>query len=186
MSIETKDVVNLLKRRPLISACVGVSLGLLALLYLRMDLIPSTTVTLEDRNRALAKLKTNIKNSVQLAEQTEALAAVNKVILDNAFREGELALNQQLFLRLETELGVRLIDLRALPVPAPAKGAAAKGYVPMGFSLSVGGDYQQLITYLKRLESAPTLARLVSASITGPNPNSQTINMNIEMLGLRR
>jgi len=186
MSLKSQNIVNACKRRPLLCVCIVAGLGLLLGWYLRLGLIGETEAALAERSAYLKKLKTNAIYATQIDQQIKALKDVNQTLSDAALREGELAKNQQRFLRLEAETGVKLVDLRAQPIlPAP-KGAAANSYVPIGFSLTISGDYKQLITFMKRLDQGPTLGRIVSASISGAGSGPQTMNLGVELLGLRR
>ncbi len=185
MSIEIKGVVNACKRRPVLCVCVFLALVLVAVAYFRKEAMADRQATLEERTKLLRKLSTNIKYADKLAQHTESLRQVNKVIADNSLKVGELALNQQIFLLLESETGVKLIDLRPLPVLPPAKGEAPDAYVPMGFALTISGQYRQLITFVKRLEQGPTLARIVSASIGESGDAVQNLSLNVELLARR-
>ncbi len=186
MSLKGKNIINACKRRPLLCICIGAGLGLLLCFFLRMDLVGETKTALEERSKYLKKLKTNALYANQLEQQIKTLKEVNQTLADAALREGELAKNQQLFLRLEAETGVKLVDMRALPVPPPPKGAGSNSYVPISFSLTVSGEYKQLITFLKRLDQGPTLSRVVNAAISGTNTGPQTMSLGVELLGLRR
>lgn len=186
MSLQTKDILNACKRRPLLCVCIALGLALLLVFYFRKDALGANQTALEERSKLLRKLKANATYAAHLDQHIKSLREINQAIGAQAMREGELAINQQLFLRLESETGVKLIDLRPQGTPAPAKGAKAGGYVPMAFSLTIEGEYRQLIVFLKRLEQGPTLGRIVSAS-TGSSENAVlSISLNVELLGIRR
>jgi Tfp pilus assembly protein PilO len=194
MNIKGVDVANVCKRRPLLMVCVVVCVILGAALYLRSGRVTEIEATLEDRSKLLRKLEANVKNAAQLEEQTEALREVNKRIREAALQEGELALNQQLFLRLEAETGVKLVDLRPQPVPPPAKNAknakspSSGEFMPMRFSLSVTGTYQNLIAFMKRLESGESLAKIANASMAfSVDPKAeQIVSMSVVVIGIRK
>jgi hypothetical protein len=133
------------------------------------------------------KLTTNVKYATGLAEQTERLRVVNSALAGSALKSGELALNQQFFLRLEAETGVKIIDLRPLAVPPPPKNAAPSVYLALGFSLSVSGDYPQLLRFITRIEKGQTLGRIRTASIAEPDAEGgeQIITLTADLLGLR-
>jgi hypothetical protein len=186
MSLKSKNFVNACKRRPLLCICIGSGLILLLVFYFRMNLVVETETTLAERSQHLKKLKTNAIYATQLEQQIKTLKDVNQALADGALREGELAKNQQLFLRLEAETGVKLLDMKAQPVPPAPKVAGGSSYVPISFSLTISGDYKQLITFLKRLDQGPTLCRVVNAAISGTNTGPQTMSLSVELLGLRR
>ena len=188
MSIEGKDIVKACKRQPLLAVCIALCLALGGSLYLRSGLLDETQALLDEQSKLQRKLAANVKNGTKLDEQTASLKKVNELIRSNALKEGDLAANQQLFLRLETETNVKLVDLRPLPIPPPAKGAPAKGYVPMAFSLSVSGPYRNIMEFLKRLESGLTLAKVTQASAAfSSSPDAeQTLALTVEVLGVRQ
>ena len=186
MSPKSQNIVNALKRRPLLGVCIAFGLFLLLFFYLRKDLIGTTQTALAERSTQLKRLKTNATYAAQIDQQIKILKDVNKAFEDAALREGELAKNQQFFLRLEAETGIKLVDMRAQPVPPAPKGAGTNSYVPINFSLTVSGEYKQLITFLKRVEQGPTLSRVVNAALGGTNAGPQTMTLGVELLGLRR
>ena len=185
MSLDTKEINDLFKRHPVPVGCAGLTFILLLALYFRFGTLAEVQVKLEEREKALSKLVDNVKFSAQLDTQLAALEQANAVILAGALREGELARNQQLFYRLEADSGVKLLDIRQQPVPKPAKGAAPTVYVPITFSLSILGEYPQIMKFLKNLEKGDTVSRLVAATIGQPVEGGQTVSLTVELLGIR-
>lgn len=184
MSLETKDVVAAFKRRPLLVACGAVSLALALGVYFRMDVRDAAQARFDEREKELLRLIANTKNSAQLDAQLEALRRANAVVEAGALRANELARNQQIFYQLEAESGVKLLDLRQLNPAAPVKGGPVT-YLSIPFSLTVKGDYSQILDFLQRLDHGPTLCRVSSASIGRPVEGSYTLNLGVELLGFR-
>ena len=185
MSIETKDVIAAFKRRPLLFVCGGLVFVLGVTAYFRQGVTDELHGSLVEREKELLRLTNNTKNSAQLDAQLGALRGANAKLAAGALRAGELARNQQLFYRLEAETGVKLLDLRQIPLPPPAKGAAPTTYSAIPFSLTIKGDYSQLIDFLRRLDSGETLARVTTGSIARPAEGAQTLSLGVEMLGFR-
>lgn len=185
MSLDNKAVADLLKRHPVPMACAGLTLLLLVVLYFRFGSLAEVQAKLEEREKSLSKLVDNVKFSAQLDAQVAALVEANGVIQGGALRAGELARNQQLFYRLEADSGVKLLDIRQQPLPTPAKGTAPTIFVPITFSLSILGDYAQIMKFLKNLERGATVSRLVAATIGQPMEGGQTVSITVELLGLR-
>ena len=186
MSLETKDVVNGIKRRPVLSTCVVLSVVLGALLYFRMGVPAEIQAKLEEREKELVRVSNNVKFSAQLEAQLQALKTVNTAIEGGALRPAELARNQQLFFQLEAESGVKLLDLRQQTSASAAKAAnPAAIYSTIVFSLSIQGEYAQLLDFLKRLERSATLSRVRSASMGQAVEGIQSISLTVELLGLR-
>lgn len=184
MSLTGQDLIALFKKHP-----VGIGCGLAAFLlagvsYYRMDLVPAAEALLEQRTNEGEKLKNNLKNSVLLKEQHDALVAANREISSRAIRLGALTTNLQYFYRIEAETETKLIDVRQL-APAPVKGPQPK-YLRIPYSLSVQGAYPKVIDFLRKLETGSQFCRVTSASLnpvpTG-EPGTVTLLLSLEMLG---
>lgn len=185
MSLDNKAVADLVKRHPVPVGCAGLTLLLLVALYFRFGNLSEVQIRLEEREKTLSKLVENVKFSAQLDTQLASLEAANGTLQAGALRSGELARNQQLFYRLEVDSGVKILDIRQQPLPLPAKGAAPTVYVPITFSLSIVGEYAQIMKFLKNLERGATVSRLVAATIGQPMEGGQTVSLTVELLGLR-
>jgi hypothetical protein len=185
MSTDTKVVVDYLKRNVLISVCGGLVLIMLVVLYPRLDEPSRLEAALAERTAVLKKLKVNIANSAQLEEHVRELAAVNQGIASNALRVGDLAQNLKLFYELEAKTGVKLIDVRPIGVPPAPKGSVAGSYVPIPFAVTIEGDYQQLLNFVKNLEGGRELCRLNLANISAGEDDLQRLSISIEVLGVR-
>lgn len=185
MSLDNKAVGELFKRHPVPLGCACLTFLLLVVLYFRFGGLAEVQAKLDEREKTLSKLVGNVKFSAQLDTQLAALQEANQVIQAGALRAGELARNQQLFYRLEADSGVKLLDIRQQPLPLPAKGAPATVYVPITFSLSILGDYGQIMKFLKNLEKGATVSRLVAATIGPPVEGGQTVSITVELLGIR-
>lgn len=181
MSLQTQDILNALKRRPLLCVCGALALGLGLTLYFRLGVGDEVQARLAEREKELQRVTSNTKFSAQLDTQLQALRKANATIEAGALRAGELARNQQLFYRLEADTGVKLLDLRQLNVSTAGKGT----YVAIPFSLTIKGDYAQLLDFLQRLDRGATLSRVTSASIARPGEDTQTLSLNVELLGFR-
>ena len=184
MSIETKDVAVAFKRRPLLFICAALAVGLGVTAYFRQGVTDELRGVLAEREKELLRLTNNTKFSAQLDAQLESLRNANARLAAGALRAGELARNQQLFYRLEAETGVTLLDFRPLALPPPPKGVAPI-YTAIPFSLTIKGDYSQIIDFLQRLDHGETLARVTSGSLARPAEGAQTLSLGVELLGFR-
>jgi Tfp pilus assembly protein PilO len=189
MSLETKDIIAAAKRRPLLFVCGAIVLAAGVLSYFRMDVRGQVEDALAEREKELKRLSNNVRFAVQLDNHLQSLREANEKIAAGALRVGELARNQQVFYRIEADSGVKLLDLRQAPLPAPARGAAATTtYVSIPFTLTVRGEYPQLIDFLNRLDRVATLSRVTSAN-TSFNPatkdEGQALSLTVELLGFR-
>ncbi len=185
MAIETKTVVAAFKRQPIPFSCGIIVVLLLLLAYFRMGVVDEREAALAEAEKVLSKLTNNITYSAQLDQHLNELRAVNDGFATAALKQGDIARNQQFFYRIESASGVRILELRSQPVPAPAKGAPVTFYQPLTYSLSVAGDYEKLLTFLLHLERGSTLGRVLSATLVYVDGSEQTLNLNVEMLGLK-
>lgn len=192
MSLETKKLAENLKRRPLVCACGVLVLALGIALYFRSGITTELKSRLDVREKEFTRLNNNVKFSAQLDSQLEALRKTNSTIEAGALRAGELARNQQVFLRLLPETGVKLVDLvqapvsaKAIPAAKGAPAAAATTFAPLTFNLTIQGDYAQLMDFMKRLERGPTLSRVTAGRIASPTEGAQTLTLTVELLGFR-
>jgi Tfp pilus assembly protein PilO len=185
MSLTGQDLVALFRKHP-----VGISCGLAAFVlagasYYRMDLIPAAEALLEQRTSEGEKLNNNLKNSVLLKEQQDALVAANREVGDRVIRMGALTTNLQYFYRIEAETETKLLDVRQ-QAPTPVKGPAPK-YLRVPYSLSVQGSYAKVITFLRKLETGSQFVRVTSATLnpvpTG-EPGTVTLSLSLEVLGM--
>ncbi len=183
--MDTKLLLDYLRRNIIISVCGAMVVVLLVALYLRSDEPSRLETALTDRTAVLKKLKFNIANSAQLDEHVAGLAAVNQGIAASALRVGDLAQNLKLFYELEAKTGVKLIDVRPVGVPPAPKGTAPGSYVPIPFAVTIEGNYEQLLNFVKRLEGGRELCRLNQATIFAGEEDSQRLSINIDVLGVR-
>ena len=162
------DLLALLKKNP-----VGVGCGALALLlggagYYRSGGLPTAETELEQKSTEAQRFAANLKNSAQLPEQLATLTAADKEIAARLVRAGQLVDNTQYFYRLVADTGVRLADFHQNPPSSSTKNAAKGAHIPVGFGLTVQGEYVQLLTFLRQLEGGAHYCRLLTANLTAP------------------
>ena len=199
MSLDTKDIVALFRKNPILSSCALVSVLLLLVVYFRFGLIASAQVELDQKNAEGKKYHDNVLNAGQLRAQMAVVAAANRIVRDRAMHPGNLAKNLQYFYRIEAETGVKYTDLKpgavsvenkllAAPisgrtVPAPAANKSGmKNYVPVNYAITVQGAFPQLVAFLRRLEQGGYFYRLNTMIISTVGPTI-SFNLNIDFLG---
>lgn len=182
MSATGKSIVATFKKHPVGFGCVLLCLLMIAAIYHRRAAIPERELALEERTAEGNRLSQNIRNSAQLKEQHDALVETNAEIDDRAVRLASLATNQAYFYTLETETGIKLLDLRQLTPAATARGATAGKHLRVPFAVSVQGDYAKVMNFLRRLESGHHFCRINAASLNGAA--EVTLTLSLELLGL--
>jgi hypothetical protein len=125
-----------------------------------------------------------------LPEQLARVTAASKEANSRLVRVGQLADNLQYFYKLEAETGVKFLDLRQT---TDAVRSAKAGKIPVGFTLTVQGDYPLLFEFLRRLESGSHYCRVKSANVVpfdqgagsgGARSDASKLTLNLELLGV--
>jgi hypothetical protein len=189
MAISNEQVVALLKKNPVVTGAVALSLLLAGTIYLRGDQLPAAATLLEEKAVEGQRLAANIKNSAQLPEQLARVSAATREIDGRLVRVGQLADNLQYFYKLETGTGITFLDLRQ--TTAPSRGPKTEK-IPVGFSLTLHGSYQQVLEFLRRVESGTHYSRVKSVSLApfdeaansgGMRSDATKLTLNLELLG---
>jgi Tfp pilus assembly protein PilO len=181
------DLSALLKKHPLgaVGLLVCVLCGLA--IYFRGSAIDEAQSRFEEKDSELQKITTNVRNLAGLQEQTNEIINAAKAIESRLIRAGNLAINNQIFYRLESETGVKYADMRQNPIPPARAGAPRGAYVGVPFSVSVQGSFQQVMTFLRRLESGQYFCRFNAVTFNkagaGGAPDGMTVNIALELLG---
>lgn len=176
------QLMALIRKQPIGFACGLIALICAVVLYFRSDLIAQSQAESETQSALAARSLTNIRNAANLPEQLAEAQALTKELDGRLMRGSQLASNLQYFYKLETENGVKLIDLRQGTVSAAKKGA----YTGVPYNLAVQGSYAQVIQFLARLEAGRHFCRFTSATFNksvAAGPEAMTVSVNIELLG---
>ena len=187
MKFDTQVVLGALRRYPVLSAAVLICIPLTAICFYRADALIEQQAELEKFQTESSLYRANIANSSQLQQQVDFLAQAKVAITKRAFRAESLPLNLQYFYKLESDVGIKYLNLN--PTGRPAAAAAAKqgagiSYVPLNYSVSVQGSFHQIITYLRCLEQGAYFCRINSASVLGSG-SSVTLNLDLDLLGIQ-
>lgn len=190
MNVSGQALAVAVKKRPLLFICVLSSLALLVGIYYRSDARAKAEATLEQKTKEGSLLKTNIANATMLEEQLTALKAANNQVASRLVNPGDLALNLQYFYKIESETGTKLLDLRQSKQPDSTKGGAKNtskaAYIGVPYIVSVEGEFNQIISFLRRLENGPRFSRLSNFSLVTNSPvgaSVLTLSLNLELLG---
>lgn len=180
----TQELVAVIKKNPISFGCALVSCALIGAIYFRSDKIPEAETVLGQKSAESERLRLNVQYSAQLKEQFDAVVSSNKDIDARIVRASQLGTNTQYFYKVETETGVKIIDLRqttAATVAKPAKGS----FIPVTFSVSVQGSLNQLLDFLRQLENGAHYCRVLTVTCSGSSPRSGplTLALSLELLG---
>ena len=187
MAISSKQVIAFIKKNPIGIGCGALCLVLAAVMYYRSDLVPASEAELEQQSIEAERLAGNLKNAAQLQEQLDAMIAAGKQVEARLVHPGDLAKNQQYFFKLEAETGTK-IDCRQNPLPADKDRKTI--YLSVPYSVTVQGDYSQVLSCLRRLENGISYCRVLSATLTAGGAGAGdaanvplTLVLNLELLG---
>ena len=185
MALSGQDLLVLFKKRPLPISCGILSVLLVAGIYFRNSRITELEGQLKQNEEEGKRLINNVRFGANLLEQYESLVAQTKQLESRLVRANDLALNLQYFYRIITESGVTRLDTRQTGV-APASPRGPKPlYSPVGFVVSVKGDYRQIIDLVGRVESGAHFYRMNSCSISrgAAEAGALTLSLNLDLLG---
>ena len=186
MKVDAQVLLGALRRYPVLAAAVLICILLATICFYRADTLAEQKAELEKLQAESSLFRANIANSSQLQQQVDFLAQAKEAIAKRAFRAESLPLNLQYFYKLEADVGVKYLNLNPVgrSVSAAAKQGASVSYIPLNYSVSVKGSFQQIITYLRCLEQGAYFCRINSASILGSG-SSVTLNLDLDLLGIQ-
>ncbi len=192
MAFRIQDLTTYLRKYPLAIGCGTLSAALLVGLFVRGGRAAELAALLRQKEQEGQRILDNVRDGSNFPEQYEALVAATRGLESRLIRSSERADNLQYFYRLESETGVKELSLQPVTPSAPdrRKPAAKTLYTGVGFSISVQGDYAQILKFVGRLESGPHFYRLVRASVSrtkvGSAGGSAPLNLmlNLELFGL--
>ncbi len=183
------DLITLLKKHPLSAGALLVCVICGALIYLRGGEITGRTQRSDEKTAEAAKVQANVANAAGLPGQTEALQASVKELESRLVRSNQIALNLQYFYRMESETGVKILDVRQNNVPS-GRNAAKAAYVGVPYSISVQGTFAGTLLFLKKIETGRHITRFLGATYTKAGGSDvsdasalMTLSINLELLG---
>jgi hypothetical protein len=191
MTLLSKDMAAFLKRYPIAIGCGVLSVILLAGAYIRSDRTTGLAKQSREGEEQGKKILKEIRDGANLAEQYETLIGHTKELESRLVLSSERARNQQYFYRIESETGVKEISLQpGARSTGPQRGSKTL-FAGIGYSISVQGDYHQILDFLGRIESGQHFYRLISGSVSRAGQRSSgsatsliTLTLNLELLGL--
>lgn len=189
------DLIALIKKQPVAFGCAFVALLCGVLIYFRSDAVDQARSHFEAKDTEANKMEANVRHLAGLPEETEQVQEAGRQFEARLVRAGQLANNLQFFYRIEAETGVKLVDVRQNPIPAPRPNTPRTAYSPVPFAIAVQGSFPQVFDFLRRVEAGSHFSRFnqvtftkveaAAATNTGAVSAGETMNVNllIEMLG---
>lgn len=184
------DLIALIKKQPIAFACGLIVVLCAGWIYYDSDGVDNAQRDFEEKEKESKKIAANARSANGLAEQTAELQSAMKHVESHLLRVADLANNLQIFYRLETETGVKLVDARQNTLPTPKQGAPKTLYTAIPFSISIQGNYTQLWSFIRRVETIPQFGRFTRLTLTkvegGGNEvaaDTMTAVLTLELLG---
>ncbi|RME67637.1 MAG: hypothetical protein D6781_12805 [Verrucomicrobia bacterium] len=184
----TQDLIERIKRYPIVCGSVIVLIACFLAYYFRMDLISDLEARHDEVAAKLMRVEHNLVAGTNLEEDLEAARAYVAKLEERVVRPSELALNLKYFYQFESETGVSLADLRQL-AETDKGGKKNTVFRGVGYSAIVSGTFHQIVAYFDELESGPRIYRLKSFTLQrGRETAKSTVNLsiNLELLGWPR
>jgi len=191
MPITSKDVIAVLKKHPVAIGCGLLSVILLGASYWRSSRVSELAEELKQKEQEGQAILDDIRNGANVAEQFDALTVTTKELESRLVRGSERARNQQYFYRLESDTGVKEINLQPASFSSPPLHGPKPIYIGVGYTIAVQGDFRQDLDFISRLESGQHFYRLVNGTVlrdgvrgSTPGPGTVTVTLNLEFLGV--
>lgn len=162
-----------------VSLALSLPLGV-AVFFLRMQLVEADR-KYEELNETGVTMSEAVAGVRNIRQQAAATHAAVEQIDAGLIDESNLAENLWYFYRIEEQSHARISELHQLNSNAPKPDALYK-VVP--FSLRVVGTYEQVATYLYRLETGPRMLRVNSFQIQRGDAggNALTLVLTLDLL----
>lgn len=178
--------MELPKRHRLATVFLGASLIFGIAAMVRSGEVPEREHSLEEKTAEGHRLQNNITNSSLLREHVTELSEVNKRIAGQLVNPNQLGENLQFFYKIETATNTKILDLRQTYSPQGNKGKGM--YAPIPYSVSVNGEYKNILAFMRQVEKGPRVSRITGASLT-PSTSDRlaaetvTLGLAVELLG---
>ncbi len=181
-----EELFALVKKNPIGVGCAVLSLALAGAIYFRADEVPAATEELAKKSDEGSRFAANLQNAAQLKEQVDTLTACEKELETRLVHASQQLTNQGYFYKLESDTGTKMTSI-SIGAPGPQSRVAAKTmFNAVPFSISVQGTMNQMVDYLRRLESGARYCRVMSVICSVPATDRNgpvTLTLNLELLG---
>lgn len=182
--------LNKIRRYPIATGAVGVTLALLAIFFLRGNAVPGLEVREADLVAQVRLIESNAQSATGLSGDLDTVEATVEEIESRLFDREELAINTSFFYGLDDQLGAQVREVTQAGAETARRGDANKGlktYSVITYNLSVAGSYAELVEFLGVVDSVSPFARVSSFELKqgsgAGGKNSINLNMKVEVLG---
>jgi Tfp pilus assembly protein PilO len=186
------DLMVVLKKHPLSFGGLIVALIFGGWSYYRGGEVSKLTGKATEISTEASRISANLRNSEGLAKQSADMAAASKELDNRLVKAGQLAINLQYFYKLESETGIKLLDVRQGAVN-PNRSGAGTSFVGVPFNVSIQGGFRQVMDFLNRLETGSQFCRFNSLSFSkssggvesAAQSGTVSVAIGLELLGVQ-
>ena len=165
--------------------CVGVA-------FLRSGVVAELSAQETELVARIQIVNENVKNSKNLEQDVEVLAAQVVLINERLFSRSERSINTDFFYSFEDRLDIQISAVNQLTSEDPAlmKGGAKELTLYSGiiYDITVGGTFQEILGFLYEIQRVDSLMRVADfqvdiASGTGATPGALLAKLRVVVLG---
>jgi Tfp pilus assembly protein PilO len=177
------DLLEKIRRFPIPVISGAIVLLCLLAYYFRMDLITELDGKQNEVLNRRDQMDLNLVAGGNLADHIAEMRSQYAVLETRVVQPSELANNLNYFYQLETNTSVGLAELKqnaASDKPAPKKTLGG-----IGFTVSMGGRFAQMVSVFDELENGARFYRLRSFNLERGRDGQAAVqlSLNIELLG---
>jgi hypothetical protein len=187
MALTSKSAGEFLKRYPIGISGLLLSVLVLGAYFLRSGRVSELESQLQDIEAKEHSILSEVQDAKSLSQQYSTIISATKELESRLLRGTDRARNQAYFYELEMETGVKEVGLQ----PSGVTKTSGRLYDKLSYSVSVTGDYRQILSFIGRVESGRHFYSLSSASVSGAgksdasgNGLTVSLTMNAELLGV--
>ncbi|MBA3849182.1 MAG: hypothetical protein C0502_04200 [Opitutus sp.] len=185
-------LLAMIRKQPLAFGCGLIVLACGLALFFRNEAVDEAQELFRNKDDEAVKTEANARNAAGLAEATAEMQEAAKQFESRLVRAPQLANNLQFFYRIEADTGVKLVDVRQMPLQPPRQGAPRGAYVSVPFTANIQGSYAQVHDFLRRLQAGPHFLRVTQLTLTkltsggegvAAGPDAMSAIVQLEILG---
>lgn len=177
------DLMEKIRRFPVPVISGAIVIVCLLAYYFRIDLITRLDAEQNDVLNQRDQVDLNLVAGGNLAEHMTEMRAQFAALEARVVQPSELANNLNYFYQLESNTSVGLVELKqnaGSDKPAPKKTLGGIGY-----SVSMGGNFKQMVSVFNELENGSRIYRLRSFNLERGREGQSAVqlSLSLELLG---
>ncbi len=189
MGEKLEVILKVIKQRPTATVSLVIALVLGVFYYIRGGHLEAVIEEQAFAENEWNRIEFNVRRARDLEQHLDQMRIVEEEIASRLMNPAEVAINYDYFYRIERETGVRLVtinqtgqvDSRGVPgLPA------LSNYSAVGYTLSVEGNFSQVLDFLSEVANGRFLARVSAINISSAaQGRGVTANLQCQILGVK-